>query len=224
MSQAGGGQRGYTYSPDGRWWWDGRQWQPAGPAASRGPGTGGRWLIAAVIVIIAATAVPLALTAAAAIALRAGHVSPPRGLPPPSAPYLADASETGIELAVTSQGLQCGTPPVHFGFGRTPTIRTCHRSIRGEVLTVDVIGSDDRVTVVHAGAVDLGPGDDSAALALFKAVVTAAVAGPDGAADAGWVTAHFGQPGTSRTTVGGVALQMTLNGSARSLIVQPATT
>ncbi|HYW28153.1 MAG TPA: hypothetical protein VE953_28530 [Terriglobales bacterium] len=217
MSQAGGGNGGYTYSPDGRWWWDGQRWQPVGAAPRGGLGTTGRWLVAAVIVMIVAMTLPLGLTAAI-IGWRVSHVSPPSALA--SAPVLPDATETGIERAATSQGLQCERPPVYVGFGR-PTIHSCHRTAGGGLLSVDVIGPDDsRVTMVHAAAVGPRLPDQPTILALFQSVVGAAVAVSDVAPDDEWVSAHLGQPGTSLTTLHGVALQLQHNGSVRSLSIQ----
>jgi hypothetical protein len=220
VSQTDGGPREHRYSPDGRWWWDGRTWQPVQGAPSRGPGSGSRWLLAALIVLVLALTVPLGVTAVL-VASRIGHVPQPPG-PPPSMPYLADASETGIELAATSHGLRCESPPM-VGFGRRPAIRACHGAAASEVMSVQTIGDDaGHVSVVSANVVGLRPGDEAAALALLQAVVSATVAGPDGAADSTWLSAHFDQAGTSRTTVDGVTLRLMVSGPQRTLIVEPA--
>lgn len=224
MSQTDSGPRDFTYSPDGRWWWDGRTWQPVRAEPSGGTGTGGRWLLAALIVLAVVVTVPLGVTEVV-IASRIGQFRPPSGPggPPPSTPYLADASETGIEVAATSHGLRCGSTPVVGPFGHPPRIRQCQRTSAGEVMFVQTIGGDaDRVSVVSANVVDLRPGDEAAALGLLQAVVTAAVAGPDQAADSTWLSTHFDQTGTSQTTVDGVTLRLMVSGHGRTLVVEPA--
>lgn len=222
MSQTGSGPpSGHTYSPDGRWWWDGRGWQPvrgAFQSATASPGTGARWLVAAVIVMVVASSLPLAL-GAAVFAARAIHNAAP-GAAPPFRSYLMDASVTGIEAAARSHGLQCGTT-VSIGFGAS--VHVCQRMARGEVMSVHLIGPDaSRVAVVSADVLGLRPADGPAALALFQAVVGAAVAGADASADAEWLSAHFDQVGTSQTSVDGVTLRLTATGSNRSLSVYPA--
>jgi hypothetical protein len=225
VSQTAGRTREHTYSPDGRWWWDGQTWQPVPATASRGSGTGPRWLLAALIAVVVTVTVPLGVTEVV-IASRIGHISPPAGLPasPPSMPTLADASGTGIELAATSHGLRCGSPQAVGGFfGHPPRIRQCLRGSETQLITVMTIGSDDsHVSVVTVHVAELRPGgDESAALALFQAVASAAVAGPDGPADSAWLSAHFDQAGTSMTTVDGVTLRLMVSGSQRTLVVEP---
>ena len=225
MSETDGGPRGHISSPDGQWWWDGGTWRPVRAAPPAGPGTGGGWLLVALIVVAVAVSVPLGVTEVV-IASRIGHVGPPRRLPvsPPAMPYLADASETGVELAATSHGLRCGSPQGVAGFGHPPRIRECMRGSPTELLFVETIGRDDsHVSVVTAHVDDIQPGGDrAAALALLQAVVSAAVAGPDGAADSAWLSAHFDRQGTSQTTVDGVTLRLMVSGSQRTLIVAPA--
>jgi hypothetical protein len=220
VSQTDGGPRDGTYSPDGRWWWDGRSWQPVRAAPARGPGTGGPWLLAALIVAAVAVTVPIGVTAVV-IASRVAHPARPAG-PPPSMPYLADASGAGIELAATSHGLRCGSPLV-VGFGRPPAIRQCQLASAAGLMSVDTLGRDDtHVSMVTATALRVQPGDEAAALALFQAVLGAAVAGTDGAADSTWLTTHFDRSGTSQTTVDGVTLRLMVSGTQRTLVVAPA--
>jgi hypothetical protein len=167
----------------------------------------------------------LAVTIAAGAVVIASRVSPVSPLSAPQlTPTLPDASETGIELAATSRGLRCRAPGLHVGFGNPPAMHLCQGSPRGGLLSVQTIGPDDsHVSAVQVEALGLRPADEPAALALFQAVVGAAVAGPDAAADESWLRDHFDQTGTSRTTLNGVALQLTVSGSQRSLFVQPAT-
>ena len=220
MSQTDGGPREHTHSPDGRWWWDGRTWQPVRAAPSRRPGTGGRWLLAALIVVVVALTLPLGVTAVL-LASRISHIPVPRGSPPPM-PYLADASETGIELAATSHGLRCQSART-IGFGHTPMIRDCQRMSDAGVMSVQTIGRDaSHVSVVTATVVGPRPGDEAAGLALFQAVLTAAVAGVDGPADSAWLSTYFDEPGTSQTTVDGVTLRLLVSGPQRTLVVEPA--
>jgi len=227
VSQTGGARpEGYTYSPDGRWWWDGRNWQPVDPSLlhagpPRRQGNAGRWLVAAAIVLVVASSLPAALYLAA-FALRAAHPPPPG--PFPTTHYLADTSVTGIEVVATSHGLQCSKAhPVSFG-GRAPAIHDCHGSTSSSLgMFVETIGPDDsHVSVVSADVGGPAAGDRSAALDLLQAVVRAAVSGPDGPADAAWVSDHFDQSGTSQTVVDGVELRLMAHGPVRSLIVQPA--
>jgi hypothetical protein len=220
VSEAGGGSRGHGYSPDGRWWWDGQRWQSVPAAPSTGPGTGGPWLLVFLIVVAVAVSSSLGV-GAVVIASRVGHIAPPG--PPPSTPYLPDASCTGIEAAATSHGLRCGAPQGPFGFGPVPTIRVCQRRSGTEVLTVQTIGPDaGHIGVVTASVLAPRPADGQAALALLEAVVSASVAGTDAASDTAWLSAHFDQSGTSETTVDGVMLRLTVTGPQRSLIVEPA--
>jgi hypothetical protein len=226
VSQTDGGQREYTYSADGRWWWDGRAWRPVRAAPPGGSGTGPRWLLPALIVVVLALTVPLGVTAVL-IASRIGHTLPPRGMPPPpgaapAMPYLPDASETGIELAATSHGLRCETGAT-VGIGRPPAIRQCQRASANGVMSVQTIGSDTgQVGVVTAAVIEFRPGDEAAALAFLQAVLSAAVAGPDAATDSTWLTTHFDHAGTSETTVEGVRLRLMVSSSQRVLVVGPA--
>jgi hypothetical protein len=180
---------------------------PSPAEASRGPGTGGRWLLAALIVVAVAVAVPIGATEVV-IASRIGHLRLPVGQPPPL-PALPDASQSGIELAATSRGFRCMTlQSVDFGFP-VPTVRVCRRMTGGEILTVQTIGSDpSHVSLVSANVVGLRPGDEAATLALFQ--------------DSAWLSTNFDQAGTTETVVDGVTLRLTGSGSRRALILQPA--
>jgi hypothetical protein len=131
---------------------------------------------------------------------------------------------TGIEVVATSHGLQCSKAhPVSFG-GRAPAIHDCHGSTSNSLgMLVETIGPDDShvgVVSVHVSGRDAA--DRSADLDLLQAVTRAAVAGPDGPADAAWVGDHFDQSGTSQTVVDGVELRLMVNGSIRSLSIGPA--
>jgi hypothetical protein len=184
------------------------------------PGSG-RWLVAAVIVVGVAVTLPLAI-AAGAVAYRLSRTPVPRA-EPARGHYLADASSTRIEAAATSRGLRCGPPPLSIGFGGAPPVRVCQRASGVGVASVAVVEADsDHVAAVTADAGG-GPADDPANLALLQAIIGAAVAGDDAAADDAWLTAHFDQSGMSQTVVNGVSLRLTVRGTFRSLVIVPAT-
>lgn len=94
MIQTGSSPPAQTYSPDGRWCWDGREWQPVlgapgPPPASPVPAVG-RWLLAAVIVMVVLSALALAL-GTAVFAVRAVHGAVPRA----AAPFTLRMTVTG---------------------------------------------------------------------------------------------------------------------------------
>jgi hypothetical protein len=176
-------------------------------------------LLVVLILLAVAVAVPLGV-GAVLIASRVGHISPPG--PPPSMPYLPDASQTGIERAATLHGLRCGAPQAAFGFGPVTTIRVCRRTSATGMMFVQTIGPDaSHIGVVTADTVATRPADEPAALALLQDVISASVASPDAAADSSWLSAHFHEPGTSETTVDGVTLRLRVSGLDRSLMLEP---
>jgi hypothetical protein len=219
-----GGQVEHDLSPDGRWWWDGRQWQPVQQApAGTGRSGGGRWLIAAVIVAGVAVAVPLAI-AAGAFAYRVTNAPVARA---GSAPvrYLADASSRRIEAAAVSRGLRCATPPQ--SVGGTAPVRICQRApgvgaASGVgAATVAMVGNDSGHLVAVSG-VSGEPADEPTALAFLQAIIDATVARRDAGADDAWLSAHFDQSGDSQTVVNGVSLRLTVHDPVRSLVIVPA--
>lgn len=219
--QQGGGAQP-QYSTDGKWWWDGQTWRPAHsavqpPPAPRRRATRTTWVITCAILVAVAVILPLA--AARPLLTSLGRASPPR-----STPYLAGASETGIERAAAAYGLQCPAAPGAANLTQQVT-RACEgRSATADTTVWTTIGPAashvDKV-VAHVGAVQ--PADKPAALALFQAIVIAALPGPDAAVAAAWVGEHFDREGINQTTVHGVTVVVLVEGSARSLDVVPAT-
>ncbi|MGW6132030.1 type IV pilin protein [Cellulomonas sp. NPDC055163] len=56
-------------SPDGRWWWDGAQWQPVAAHGARGPRSGPSTGKIVAIVLACAVGVPIVLGILAAVAI-----------------------------------------------------------------------------------------------------------------------------------------------------------
>lgn len=203
---------------------------PRPTTAARSPGSGrdggGRWLIAAAIVVGLAVAVPLAV-GAGTLAYRVTNAPPPLvGSAPPvpragstSGIYLADASSTRIEAAAGSRGLQCGTPPQSVGMGATGLERVCQRVSGRRVVTVAMAGRDSGHLVAVTAGVGGEPPDEPADLALLTAIIDATVAGRDDAAADEWLSAHFDQSGDSQSVVNGVLLRLTVHDPVRTLAI-----
>ncbi|MBO0687528.1 MAG: hypothetical protein J2P45_30635 [Candidatus Dormibacteraeota bacterium] len=215
MSQRGGGPPGYTFSPDGRWWWDGRRWQPV-QVAPAAPGRRGvpRWLIAAIVAVGLLVAAAPAV-AAAVIANLSAHLPPPS---PPPGHYLAATSEGRIEQAATAQGLRCGSPQ-SIRFGPAPESRDCERGSATGVVSVQTTFFDARhVVAINADAV----GQESASVAFLQSIIDATLPAGDAATADAWLRGHFDQSGTSSTVVNGVGLRLVASGPSRMLVITPA--
>jgi hypothetical protein len=187
----------------------------ADPVGSGRPG-GGRWLIAAAIVVGLAVAVPLAV-GAGTFAYRVTNAPMPRAGSAPSR-YLADASSTRVEAAAVSRGLQCGTPPQDVGLG-TALVRVCQRVSGRRVASVAMGGRDPGHLIVVTASVGGEPADEPTDLALLQAIVDTTVARRDAAADNAWLSAHFDQSGDSQTIANGVLLRLTVHDPVRSLAI-----
>ncbi|MBO0685930.1 MAG: hypothetical protein J2P45_22520, partial [Candidatus Dormibacteraeota bacterium] len=213
VSQTGGGAPGYTFSPDGRWWWDGERWRPV-QVTPAPPGRRGvpRWLIPTIVAVALVVVATLAI-AGAVIANRIAH------LPPASAPpghYLAGASEARIEQTAKAQGLRCGSD-MSFGIG-APQGRTCQRASATGMMSVHTVTDTRHVLAVNSDVM----ADEAAAVGFLKSIIDATMPGDDAAKADEWLRAHVDQSGTSSTVVNGVGLQLVVSGGSRMLMITPA--
>jgi hypothetical protein len=213
------------YSPDGRWWWDGRQWLRASPDRPPAPvaravgrleapraGAGPRLplllpvvlgLLGAVLVLVwvIAWAVPqpAGVSSAPMISppVSAGQESPPPAQKYPYR-YLPEVTVADIVQQLTSQGLTCDAPETIGQLGLS--VWRCERQAGGLDYGVTIEGHSDReVHLVDASVVGLNqkPGLD-AARPLFDVLAGLPFQRqPDLAAQArSWVRANAGRSGS----------------------------
>lgn len=191
------------YSPDGRWWWDGRQWVPVGgppPPRPRSGVPGWLWAVGALAIVVV-----LAAAIGGYLLLRPSTGPGATGWGTPAT----------VSAALAGRGLTCGQSLV-----LQPATTICQREQGGRTITAGVTTGGFAVQA-RAQARNLDPNDTSSTTAfakpLFETLVATASDAADRQAAVGWLDLNLGA--SAHTTMGRLDILLNTNGGTSSILV-----